>query len=49
VNDDFYEDLTETTILTLIEDLKDGRKPTVGTQVKRQTSAPLVGRCTLVS
>jgi NADH-quinone oxidoreductase subunit E len=49
VNDDFYEDLTETTVITLLDDLAQGRQPTVGTQVKRQTSAPLVGRCTLVS
>ncbi len=49
VNDDFYEDLTEATVVTLLDDLRQGRQPTVGTQVKRQTSAPLVGRCTLVS
>ena len=49
VNDDFYEDLNENTVLTLLNDLSAGKTITVGTQVKRQNSAPIAGRCALLT
>lgn len=40
INDDFYEDLTYESTKEILEALKRGEQPKVGTQVKRQFSAP---------
>ncbi len=41
INDDYYEDLTEESFLTLLEDLKAGRAVKPGSALGRQGSAPL--------
>jgi NADH-quinone oxidoreductase subunit E len=41
VNDDYYEDLTPEILDNLLEDLKNGKKPKIGTQINRQNSAPI--------
>jgi NADH-quinone oxidoreductase E subunit len=41
INDDYYEDLTTDNFSSLLDDLKAGRKPKIGTQVSRQNSAPV--------
>ena len=43
VNDDFYEDLDAKSVVKLLEDLKAGKAPQHGTQIERQTSAPVGG------
>jgi len=40
INDDYYEDLTPEIFDKLLSDLKDGKKPKIGTQTNRQNSAP---------
>jgi NADH-quinone oxidoreductase subunit E len=47
INDDYYEDLTTDNFSSLLDDLKAGKKPRVGTQVNRQNSAPVGGAKTL--
>ncbi|MDE2165716.1 MAG: NADH-quinone oxidoreductase subunit NuoE [Alphaproteobacteria bacterium] len=47
VNDDFYEDLDGVSTEALIDALKRGGKPPVGSVKKRQTSAPAGGPTTL--
>lgn len=47
INDDYYEDLTPEQITTLMDDLKKGKKPKIGTQIKRQHAAPEGGLTTL--
>ncbi len=47
VNDDFYEDLDGPATEKLIEALKRGEKPPVGSVTGRQTSAPAGGPTTL--
>ena len=42
INDDFAEDLSVENFLKILEDLKDGRKFKVGSQIERQCSAPQV-------
>ncbi len=49
INDDYYEDLTTENFSTLLDDLKEGRKPKVGTQINRQNSAPVGEVKTLTS
>jgi NADH-quinone oxidoreductase subunit E len=44
INDDYYEDLDEASMSAIIDSLKKGEKPKIGTQVNRQNSAP-VGWC----
>lgn len=41
INDDFYEDLTPEKIVSVLEDLKAGKKPQYGSQIGRQFSAPI--------
>lgn len=43
INDDFYEDLDAKSVVKLLEDLKAGKTPKRGTQIERQTSAPVGG------
>lgn len=47
VNDDLYEDVDADSVVRLIEGLKAGDPPPVGTMVDRQTSAPVGGPTTL--
>lgn len=47
VNDDFYEDLDGTSTEALIEALRRGEKPPIGSVRKRQGSAPEGGKTTL--
>ena len=48
-NAEFYEDLDEASTRALIEALRRGDRPKAGTQVARQTSAPIGGPTTLVA
>lgn len=41
INDDYYEDLTPDMMEVLLEDLAQGRKPKVGSQIGRKGSEPL--------
>jgi NADH-quinone oxidoreductase subunit E len=43
INDDYFEDLNVDNFSTLLDDLKAGKKPKIGTQANRQNSAPLGG------
>ena len=47
INDDFYEDLTPELMVKLLERLKKGEDPKVGSQTGRQFSAPEGGPTTL--
>ena len=47
INDDFYEDLTPENITKILDALKNGETPTVGSQTGRATSAPQSGPKTL--
>ena len=47
INDDFYEDLDETSMRKLLEAFRRGETPKPGPQVDRQTSAPAGGPTTL--
>jgi NADH-quinone oxidoreductase E subunit len=47
VNDDFYEDLDDTSTEALIDALKRGQKPPIGSVTHRQGSAPIGGPTTL--
>lgn len=47
INDDFYEDLDADNIVKLLDAFKAGEIPTPGTQIDRQTSAPVGGPTTL--
>lgn len=49
VNDDLYEDLDADSVVRLIEGLRAGDPPPVGTMIDRQTSAPVGGATTLTS
>lgn len=40
INDDFYEDLTLENFSKILDDLKEGKKIKIGSQVGRQCSAP---------
>ncbi|MGE5202571.1 MAG: NADH-quinone oxidoreductase subunit NuoE [Acidobacteriota bacterium] len=48
VNDDFYEDLDAASTETLLEALRRGERPPVGSVRKRQGSAPEGGKTTLL-
>lgn len=48
VDDDYYEDMDYESTVTLIEALKRGERPTPGSVIGRQTSAPVGGRTTLL-
>jgi NADH-quinone oxidoreductase subunit E len=43
INDDYFEDLNVDNFSSLLDDLKAGKKPKIGTQTNRQNSAPLGG------
>ena len=47
VGDDYYEDVDAESMAKIIEALKEGRKPPIGSQIGRQTSAPEGGPQTL--
>jgi NADH-quinone oxidoreductase subunit E len=47
INDDFYEDLDETSIKKVLDAFRRGEVPRPGPQVDRQTSAPIGGPTTL--
>lgn len=47
INDDYYEDLNSENFTQLLDDLAKGKKPSIGTQIDRQTSAPSSGLTTL--
>jgi len=49
IGDDYYEDLTNETVIKLIEDIKQGKRPKVGPQTgKRKTCEPNAGKTTLL-
>ncbi len=48
VNDDFYEDLDGASTEALIDALKRGEKPAIGSVIRRQGSAPVGGPKTLL-
>jgi len=48
IGDDYYEDLDADSMTKILEDLAAGKTPKVGSQIKRQTSAPVTGAKTLV-
>jgi NADH-quinone oxidoreductase E subunit len=47
VGDDYYEDLDAESVTKILDDLAEGKTPTPGPQVRRQTSAPVTGAKTL--
>jgi NADH-quinone oxidoreductase E subunit len=47
VGDDYYEDLDAESVTKILDDLAEGKAPTPGPQVRRQTSAPVTGAKTL--
>jgi NADH-quinone oxidoreductase E subunit len=47
IGDDYYEDLDAESVTKILDDLAEGKAPTPGPQVKRQTSAPVTGAKTL--
>ncbi len=47
VNDDNYEDLTADSMGAILDSLAEGKRPKIGPQVDRQTSAPAGGPTTL--
>lgn len=49
INDDFYEDLDETSMRRVLEAFRRGETPKPGPQIDRQTSAPVGGPMTLKS
>lgn len=48
INDDYFEDLSEEAFASVLDKLADGKKPKVGSQTKRLSSAPDGGAETLV-
>ena len=48
IGDDYFEDLDAESTTGIIEDIKAGRKPKPGSQIDRQTSAPVGGPTTLM-
>ena len=47
INDDMYEDLTAARMVELLDALRAGEAPRHGSQIARQTSAPIGGATTL--
>lgn len=43
INDDYYEDLNRENFEQILDDLKQGREVSIGTQIDRQKSAPVGG------
>jgi len=48
VGDDYYEDLTKDDVHRILNAFKDGKKPKIGPQNGRLTSAPTPGKTTLL-
>ncbi len=48
INDDLYEDLTPENVIDVLDKLRAGGQPTVGSQVGRTSSEPIEGRTTLI-
>ena len=48
INDDLFEDLTAESTVKILEDLKNGNRPKVGSQVGRNSSEPSGGLTTLI-
>lgn len=40
INDDYYEDLSEDSMISILRKLTNGEKPIIGSQIGRQNSAP---------
>ncbi|OAF68122.1 hypothetical protein A3Q56_04126 [Intoshia linei] len=49
INDDYYEDLDETSIVKILSDLGQGKKTKPGPQSQRKTCEPLKGPTSLIS
>jgi len=49
INDDYYEDLDEKSIVKLLKDLKAGKKPSIGSQTGRVGSCAAAGPTSLES
>jgi len=49
INDDYYEDLDEKSIVQLLKDLKAGKKPSIGSQTGRVGSCAAAGPTSLES
>lgn len=49
INDDYYEDLNPENFSKILDDLKNEKKPSIGSQTKRQGSAPEGGPNTLLN
>lgn len=47
INDDYFEDLTPETLISVMETLKGGGDPTIGSQMGRTSSEPFGGPMTL--
>ena len=47
INDHYYEDLNSENMGKLIDDLRAGKKPKIGSQIGRSCSVPLAGATTL--
>jgi NADH:ubiquinone oxidoreductase subunit E len=47
IGDHYYEDLDATNVVALIDALAEGKTPKPGSQIGRQTSAPVSGLTTL--
>jgi len=47
VNDDYYEDLTNKDVESIIDDLKNGKTPTPGPRSSRYASEPIDGLTSL--
>jgi NADH-quinone oxidoreductase subunit E len=47
INDDYYEDLTPEKLVSLLDDLKAGKKPAIGSQTGRAGSMAVKGPTTL--
>lgn len=47
INDDLYEDLTAENVIRVLDDLKAGKEPPMGSQIGRESSEPVEGRTTL--
>jgi len=48
INDDLYEDLTPENVIDVLNELRAGRQPAVGSQVGRTSSEPIQGRTSLI-
>ncbi len=49
INDDYYEDLTPESMDSILNDLKNGKTPKIGSQTGRKSSEPIGGATTLTA